>query len=85
MQVTNAVFSLNSGRRLSGVNNRDSFDGVHHLIVWLPIAASRTQGEVLASWSIAERTSSEEGGRFKMSERLEKSWVVEGPITVGRC
>ncbi len=85
MHVTNAVFSLNSGRRFSGVNRRDSLDGVHHLMVCLPSAASRTQGEVLASWSIEERMSSEEGGRFRIRERLEKSWVVEGPITVGRC
>ncbi len=54
-------------------------------MVWPPRAASRTQGEVLASWSIAERINSEEGGRFRMRERLEKSWVVEGPITMGRC
>ncbi len=26
---------------------------------------------------------SEEGGRFRIRERLEKSWVVEGPITMG--
>ena len=25
------------------------------------------------------------GGRERVRERLEKSWVVEGPITVGGC
>ena len=36
----------------------------------------------MASWSREEMTSSEPDGRLRMSERLEKSWVVEGPITV---
>lgn len=83
VHVTNAVFSLKSGRRVSGVSKRESFGGVHHLMVWLPRAASRTHGEVLASWSIEESMSSDEGGRFRMRERLENSWVVEGPITAG--
>ena len=39
---------------------------------------------MLASWSREERIRVEEGGRERMRERLEKSWVVEGPITRGR-
>ena len=38
---------------------------------------------MLASWSREERMRVEEGGRERMRERLEKSWVVEGPITSG--
>ena len=36
---------------------------------------------MLASWSRDEMMISEPAGRVRMRERLEKSWVVEGPIT----
>lgn len=47
------------------------------------VLARRTQGEMLASWSMEEMMISEEGGKERVRERLVKSWVVEGPIT--RC
>lgn len=36
---------------------------------------------MLASWSRVEMMSSDPAGKLRMRERLEKSWVVEGPIT----
>ena len=36
---------------------------------------------MLASWSREEMMSSDPAGKLRMRERLEKSWVVEGPIT----
>ncbi len=42
----------------------------------------RTQAEILASWSRAEMTISEPGGKSRVWERLAKSCVVvDGPIT----
>lgn len=57
-------------------------EGVHHFIVWDWREARRTQEDMLASWSRDEMISSLWGGRERIWERLEKSWVVEGPITV---
>lgn len=57
-------------------------EGVHHFTVWEPREARRSQGEMLASWSRDEMMISEEGGRLRMRERLEKRRVVEGPIAV---
>ena len=55
--------------------------GGHHFMVWFCERARRSQAETLASWSSEERMRVEEGGRERVRERLEKSWVVEGPIT----
>ena len=55
--------------------------GFHHLMVWDWSLARRTQAAMLASWSSWETMRVECGGRERMRERLEKSWVVEGPIT----
>lgn len=98
VQVTRAVLGVRRGRRVEGVRSRLflfllsslSFlllvlwvvSGFHHFTVWFCKAARRSQGEMLVSWSIWEIISSERGGRERIWERLEKSWVVEGPITV---
>ena len=81
MHVTSAVFSDNRGRRFEGVRIGEEGEGVHHFIVWDWREARRTQEDMLASWSRDERISSLWGGRERIWERLEKSWVVEGPIT----
>ena len=36
---------------------------------------------MFASWSSEEMMNSAPAGTLRMRERLEKSWVVEGPIT----
>lgn len=83
--MTSFVFSDMMGRRFSGVNFRSpgSADGVHHLSLRLRILARRTQAEMLASWSMEEQMISASSGkeRAKACARLEKSWVVEGPMT----
>lgn len=81
VHVTDAVLSESKGRRFSGVRSKVSLGGVHHLTVKFCNLAIRTQADVFASWSIEERTNSEEGGRLRIRERLENSWVVEGPMT----
>ena len=73
VQATNAVLSESKGRRFSGVSRRLSVVGVHHLTVSPCNLASRTQGDMFASWSIEERTSSDEGGRLRIWDKLEKS------------
>lgn len=85
VQVTRRVLSDIKGRRFSGVSFRcpGSVEGVHHRIFRLRILANRTQGAIFASWSMEEQTISASSGkeRAKDWERLEKSWVVEGPMT----
>lgn len=85
VQVTSFVFADINGRRFSAVNFRSpgSEEGVHHLSVRLRILARRTQEEMLASWSMEEQMISASSGkeRAKAWERLENSWVVEGPMT----
>lgn len=56
--------------------------GVHHFRTRLWSFDMRTQAEMLASWSSAERMISEPAGKERVWERLAKSCVVEGPITV---
>ena len=84
MHVTNRTFSVINGRKLSGVSfGFEDGGGVHHFNVKFLVFAKRTQDEMLASWSIDETTISESAGRERARdcERLEKSWVVEGPMT----
>ena len=97
VHVTRAVFSSRRGRRFSGVRMGDELVGLgwgevveeeedvgvgfHHFTVWDWRLARRTQAAMLASWSNWEMMRVELGGRERMRERLEKSWVVEGPIT----
>lgn len=86
VQVTSFVLFDSNGRKLSAVSFRSagSWDGVHHLRVRFRILASRTHEEILASWSMEEQMISASSGkdRAKACDRLEKSWVVEGPMTI---
>ena len=99
VHVTSAVRSSRRGRRFSGVRTGEDLVGLgleevveeegegvgfHHFMVWDWRWARRTQAAMLASWSSWERMRVEWGGRERMRERLEKSWVVEGPITAKR-
>ena len=83
MQDTNFVLSESKGRRFSGVKRGfvEVSGGAHHLMVRFWRRATRTQEEMLASWSSFEIIISEAGGKLRVWARLAKRRVVEGPIT----
>jgi len=90
VQVTKQVSLVRSGFNDSGVKCGFVLEslGCHHLILRPRVEARKTQDAMLASWSTTEQIISAEGPWFLMygsreRERLRKSWVVEGPITVG--
>jgi hypothetical protein len=84
VQATNLVFSVSSFSRSDAVSVGFVFesDGFHQTTFRLRHLAIWTQDAMLASWSHSDIMSSEPGGYFRAIERLRKSCVVEGPITM---